>query len=84
MYTETFITEPTIEECYDPAEEEPLYFNDEWLDEDLDEDEDWEPDDEFFAYVDDIESEDDYDGDHGDDYIEAGFNPYLGCYDFDC
>ena len=72
-YTETFITDITIEEISDIFyEEEPLYFNDEWLDED----EDWEPDEEFFAYVDDIEYEDDFD--------EVGFDPYEGCYTFDC
>lgn len=73
MYTETFITDITIEEISDTFyEEEPLYFNDEWLDED----EDWEPDEEFFAYVDDIEYEDDFD--------EVGFDLYEGCYTFDC
>ena len=75
-YTETFITEPSIEEMYN-YDEEPLYFNDEWLDEEEDlaeMGEEWKPDDEFFAYVDDIESE----------FDEVGFNPYMGCYDFDC
>ena len=78
-YTETFITEPSIEEMYD-YEKEPLYFNDEWLDEDEDldalaeMDEEWEPDDEFFAYVDDIEP----------DFDEVGFDPYEGCYSYDC
>ena len=78
-YTETFITVPSIEEMSD-YEEELLYFNDEWLneDEDLDAlaemDEEWEPDDEFFAYVDDIEP----------DFDEVGFDPYEGCYSYDC
>ena len=78
MYYETFITDITIEET-------DLYFNEEWLD-DLDEEdfdgfppeEFWdalcedlgpEYDDEFFDYVDDL---------------EVGFNPYSGCYDYDC
>ena len=92
-YTETFITEPSVEELYNSAEEEALYFNDEWLDEDDDFGMlsemfgDYEPDDEFFAYVDDMEYEDDgddYDEDYGDDYIEVGFDPYMGCYSYDC
>lgn len=76
-YTETFITEVTIEEVCNPADEELLYFNDEWLDEDEDlaeMDEGWEPDDEFFAYVDDIEP----------DFDEVGFDPYMGYYSYDC
>ena len=81
MYTETFITDITIEEISDIFySEEPLYFNDEWLDEDEDLDalaemsEEYEPDDEFFAYVDDIEP----------DFDEVGFDPYAGCYSYDC
>lgn len=90
-YTETFITEPSVEELYNSAEEEALYFNDEWLDEDDDLETlsemfgDWEPDEEFFAYVDDIEYEDDFD-DYDRDYEpdEVGFDPYMGCYSYDC
>lgn len=80
MYYETFITETTIEELYNSTEEEALYYNDEWLDEDEDldalaeMDEEWEPDDEFFAYVDDIEP----------DFDEIGFDPYMGYYSYDC
>lgn len=28
--------------------------------------------------------EDDFDYDFRDEYLEIGFNPYMGCYDFDC
>ena len=76
-YTETFITDITIEET-------DLYFNDEWLDEDDDildivSDEwlDWEPDEEFWNYLSDMEEEE-------PDFDEVGFNPYSGCYDYDC
>jgi hypothetical protein len=84
MYTETFITEPSIEELYNSVEEEALYYNDEWLDEDEDildivSDEwlDWEPDEEFWAYLSDMEEEE-------PDFDEVGFDPYAGCYTFDC
>ena len=30
------------------------------------------------------EEEEDDDWDWEDDYDECGYNPYLGCYDFDC
>ena len=83
-YTETFITDITIEELYNSAEEEALYFNDEWLDEDDDildivSDEwlDWEPDEEFWASLDEMEEEE-------PDFDEVGFDPYAGCYTFDC
>ena len=76
-YTETFITDITIEET-------DLYFNDEWLDEDDDildivSDEwlDWEPDEEFWNYLSDMEEEE-------PDFDEVGFDPYEGCYTFDC
>jgi hypothetical protein len=41
-----------------------------------------EVDEEFFDY----EVEDDFDEyyhDH-DEFYEIGYNPYMGCYDFDC
>jgi len=41
-----------------------------------------EVDEDFFDY----EVEDDFDEyyhDH-DEFYEIGFNPYMGCYDFDC
>ena len=34
------------------------------------------------ALVDEIEDFDEED--YFDDYDEVGFNPYMGCYDFDC
>ena len=83
-YTETFITDITIEELYNEMEAEPLYFNDEWLDEDDDildivSDEwlDWEPDEEFWASLDEMDEEE-------PDFDEVGFDPYEGCYTFDC
>ena len=82
-YTETFITEPSIEELYNAAEEEALYFNDEWLDEDDDLETlsemfgDWEPDEEFWDYLSDMEEEE-------PDFDEVGFDPYMGCYSYDC
>lgn len=39
-----------------------------------------EVDDDFFDY----EVEDDEFDDYEDDYDEIGFNPYMGCYDYDC
>ncbi len=30
-----------------------------------------------------VEDEDDFD-DYEDDFDEVGFNPYMGCYDYDC
>lgn len=30
------------------------------------------------------DEDDDTIGDFDDDYTEVGFNPYLGCYDYDC
>ena len=31
-----------------------------------------------------ITREDDTDEDYFDDFDECGFNPYMGCYDYDC
>jgi hypothetical protein len=85
MYTETFITDITIEELYDEMEAEALYFNDEWLDDEPDDSDlealsemfgEWEPDEEFWAYLDEMDEEPDFD--------EVGFDPYEGCYTFDC
>ena len=47
------------------------------------------PIDECKAFVDEYESDEeledfeDFYTDH-DDYYEVGFNPYMGCYDFNC
>lgn len=30
-----------------------------------------------------VEDEEDFD-DYEDDFDEVGFNPYMGCYDYDC
>lgn len=79
-YTETFITDPTIEELYNEMESEPLYYNDEWLDEDDELSEmfgEWEPDEEFWDYLSAMEEEE-------PDFDEVGFDPYEGCYTFDC
>ena len=85
-YTETFITDITIEELYNEMEAEPLYFNDEWLDEKPDDSDlealsemfgEWEPDEEFWNYLSDMEEEE-------PDFDEVGFDPYEGCYTFDC
>ena len=54
MYAETFITDRQIDEV---AEE--LYFNDEWLDELNEEDEDF-PDEDFWAYLDELEEDEDF------------------------
>lgn len=42
---------------------------------------DEEEDDEYY-YIDDKEENEDYY--YEDDVDECGFNPYMGCYDFDC
>ena len=34
------------------------------------------------AYEDDDNEKEDYD--YEDDFDECGYNPYMGCYDFDC
>lgn len=34
------------------------------------------------AYEDDDDEEEDYD--YEDSFDECGYNPYMGCYDFDC
>jgi len=38
----------------------------------------------FGSSEDEEEDEDDPDYDYDYDYDEVGFNPYMGCYDFDC
>jgi hypothetical protein len=58
--------------------DEPLYFNDEWL-EDFYEDEDF-PDEEFWEDLDEMEDDPDF----LPDADEVGFDPYAGCYTFDC
>ena len=73
MYTETFITETQIDEIA-----EALYFDDEWL-EDFYEDEDF-PDEEFWEYLNELEDDPDF----LPDVDEMGFDPYAGCYTFDC
>ena len=35
-------------------------------------------------FSDEDEDDEDEDLDWDDDYDECGFNPYMGCYDFDC
>ena len=41
--------------------------------------------DDYFAEYDTDEADDDYDGDYDSpDDLELGFNPYMGCYDYDC
>lgn len=45
-------------------------------------DEEWyEEEEEIFEEEEDEESDDD---DYEDDVDETGFNPYMGCYDYDC
>ena len=80
MYYETFITDITIEEIADD-----LYFNDEWLDDLDEEDFDGFPPEEFWdALYEDLAPEfDDEFFDYVDD-LEIGFDPYEGCYTFDC
>ena len=80
-YIETFITEITVEEVYNSAEEEEaLYYNEEWEDEDLDAlaemNEEYEPDEEFWAYLSAMEEE--------PNFNEVGFNLYPEYYSFDC
>lgn len=33
---------------------------------------------------DDLDLDDEDDDEYYDDYDECGFNPYMGCYDYDC
>ena len=40
----------------------------------------WEEE-EVFAFD---EDEDSYEEEYDDSFDECGFNPYLGCYDYDC
>ena len=76
MYYETFITEITIEET-------DLYFNDEWLD-DLDEEVEDIPEEFWASLCEDLAPEfDDEFFDYADD-LEIGFDPYEGCYSYDC
>lgn len=84
-YTETFITDITIEELYNEMEYEDD-FDDydrdyEPTPEDLDELSEmfgeWEPDEGFWAYLSAMEEEE-------PDFDEVGFDPYEGCYTFDC
>lgn len=84
-YTETFITDITIEELYNEMEYEDD-FDDydrdyEPTPEDLDELSEmfgeWEPDEGFWAYLSAMEEEE-------PDFDEVGFDPYEGCYTYDC
>ena len=39
---------------------------------------------EYAVTMEDVEYDDIYADEFDDDVDECGFNPYMGCYDFDC
>ena len=59
----------TLEQCLEIAKEEFKTLT---------------PDDVNFEVMEDDEKGPYYDYEYEDDYDECGFNPYLGCYDYDC
>lgn len=70
------ITSGICPECWDrmfPSDDSDDDWEDEWPDEDEEDDSEWE-------------EREDFPDDHlWDSYdLDFGFNPYMGCYDYDC